>query len=109
LTTPDLRKYVLSYLSEDGGFFAEHRRGFYERGARPTMPDRRAFMMNLVFYYWGHRWIYDFAELCYALTQAGFSPISIRPCSFREAIRPEVAQLDRPHRRHETLYVEAVA
>jgi predicted SAM-dependent methyltransferase len=107
LTTPDLRKYVESYLSEDGGFFAEHRRGFFERGARPIMPDRRAFMMNLVFYYWGHRWVYDFDELRFALTQAGFSPDLVRRWSFRKGARPDIAELDRLHRRHETMYVEA--
>jgi predicted SAM-dependent methyltransferase len=109
LTTPDLRRYVDSYLSPDGGFFPEHRDGLYQRGARPRMPRRPAFMMNLVFYFWGHRWIYDFDELRHALVEAGFAPDSVVRRAFHEGALPEVAMLDRETRRHETMYVEAGA
>jgi predicted SAM-dependent methyltransferase len=107
LTTPDLRGYVESYLSSDGGFFPAHRDGLYERGARPRMPERPAFMMNLIFYFWGHRWIYDFDELRYALGKAGFDPETVVRRAFHEGVLPEVAMLDRETRRHETMYVEA--
>lgn len=109
VTTPDLALYVASYLDPAGGFFAQHRDTLYARGARPAMPDRRAFMMNLVFQHWGHRWIYDFDELRYALIAAGFSDGGIERVNFGEGRRPDVASFDRPHRRHETMYVEAVA
>jgi predicted SAM-dependent methyltransferase len=107
LTTPDLRRYVESYLSPDGGFFPTHRDGLYERGARPRMPERPAFMFNLIFYYWGHRWIYDFDELRYALGEAGFDADTVVRRAFHEGALPEVAMLDRETRRHETMYVEA--
>jgi predicted SAM-dependent methyltransferase len=107
LTTPDLRRYVDSYLSADGGFFGEHRDGLYQRGARPRLPERPAFMMNLIFYFWGHRWIYDFDELRYALSEAGFDPETVVRRAFHEGALPEVAALDRETRRHETMYVEA--
>jgi predicted SAM-dependent methyltransferase len=109
LTTPDLRLYAESYLSADGGLFAGLRDVLYERGARPRLPDRRAFMMNLVFFFWEHRWIYDFEELAHALTQAGFAEDAVRRCSFAVGTRADVAQMDRPHRRHETIYVEALS
>jgi len=109
LTTPDLRRYVESYLSPDGGFFGTHRDRLYEVGARPRMPERRAFMMNLVFNYWGHRWIYDREELAYALGEAGFAAGAVRTCAFREGARPEMAQLDLEIRQPETMYVEATA
>jgi hypothetical protein len=81
----------------------------YQRGARPPMPRRPAFMMNLVFYFWGHRWIYDFDELRHALVEAGFAPDSVVRRAFHEGALPEVAMLDRETRRHETMYVEAGA
>ncbi|HEU4423165.1 MAG TPA: methyltransferase domain-containing protein [Pilimelia sp.] len=109
LTTPDLRRYAESYLSKDEGFFAQHRDSLYAVGARPRMPQRRAFMMNLVFNYWGHCWIYDVEELTFALVEAGFAPDAVRACEFRQGVRPEVAQLDLEIRRPETLYVEATA
>jgi predicted SAM-dependent methyltransferase len=107
LTTPDLRRYVESYLSPDGGFFARHRDTLYAVGARPRMPRRRAFMMNLVFSYWGHCWIYDLEELTFALVEAGFARSAVRACGFREGMRPEVAGLDLEIRKPETMYVEA--
>ncbi len=109
LTTPDLWRYAESYLSADGGMFARHRDVMYEQGARPRLPDRRAFMMNLVFSFWGHRWIYDFDELRYAFGEAGYPVERVRRCSFGSGRDPLVAAMDRPHRRHETLYVEANA
>ncbi len=109
LTTPDLRRYAESYLSGDGGMFARHRDMLYEQGARPRMPDRPAFMMNLVFSFWGHRWVYDFEELRFAFEQAGYPVDEIRRCSFGAGANGDVASMDRPHRRHETMYMEASA
>lgn len=108
LTTPDLRRYVEGYL--DGGrFFAKHRRVLRTAGVGPPMPDRPAFMFNQLFYLYGHRWIYDFEELCYVLTQAGFDPAAVRLCEFRQGARADVADLDRALRRDETMYVEVTA
>jgi predicted SAM-dependent methyltransferase len=107
VTTPDLRLYAESYLSPDGGLFGELRDGLFDRGARPRLPQRRAFMMNLVFLFWDHRWIYDFDELCHAFDQAGYPEGSVRRCSFRKGRQADVAAMDRPHRQLETLYVEA--
>jgi hypothetical protein len=75
----------------------------------PPMPERRAFMMNQIFYLYGHRWIYDLEEIRYALTEAGFAPDAVVERSYREGARPDVADLDTPFRRDETLYTEATA
>lgn len=106
LTTPDLRKYAESYLSDDG-FFADHRQRLLEVLApAPPMPSRPAFMVNQLFQMYGHRWIYDLDELRYALGRAGFDPAAMRVCGFRSGSRPDVAELDRAIRSDETIYVE---
>lgn len=109
LTTPDLAAYVHGYLDQQGGFFARHRRRLRTLRVGPPMPDRRAFMVNQIFYHFGHRWIYDEAELRYALAAAGFDDRDVRRRDFREGARADVAALDSSFRRDETVYVEAVA
>jgi predicted SAM-dependent methyltransferase len=108
VTTPDLRRYVESY-GRTGGLFAQHR--FRAAAARfgPRMPARDAFMFNQLFSMWGHRWIYDFDELRYALASAGFEAGAVELCSYRRGSRPDVAGLDQRFRNDETVYVEATA
>ncbi|MCC6245931.1 MAG: methyltransferase domain-containing protein [Gemmatimonadaceae bacterium] len=103
IVTPDLAKYVDGY--NGGAFFATHRE-YLERAGLHGMPDRRAFMMNQVFYLWGHKWIYDASELAYAATQAGFAANNIAQCEFGQGQRADVCALDRPLRRDESVYVE---
>jgi predicted SAM-dependent methyltransferase len=105
LTTPDLRRYAESYLASDGGFFATYRDRIRQRGA-PAMPDRPAFMLNHIFRFWDHQWIYDADELRYALGRAGFRSSEMRIHAFHEGARPEVAALDDERRNDETIYVE---
>jgi predicted SAM-dependent methyltransferase len=107
LTTPDLRRYVEGYL--DGSFFASHARRLRMMKVGPPMPDRAAFMLNQVFFLYGHRWIYDHGELRYALAEAGFDPAAIQPRTFRTGARPDVAALDTTFRNDESIYVEATA
>ncbi|MCX5416002.1 methyltransferase domain-containing protein [Streptomyces sp. NBC_00059] len=107
LTTPDLRRYLQSYLQDDG-FFAEHRRRLVRLGAPPQeLPDRPAFWVNQIFQFHGHQWIYDHEELSYALRQAGFPANGVVDRPFREGAVPAMAMLDRAVRNDETLYVEA--
>lgn len=107
LTTPDLQKYASAYLN-GGEFFADHRERMIDVLApAPAMPQRPAFMLNQIFYYYGHRWIYDADELRYALAQAGFEISAMRECSFRCGVRDDVAALDSVVRNDETLYIEA--
>ncbi|MFC4033177.1 class I SAM-dependent methyltransferase [Streptomyces polygonati] len=109
LTTPDLERYVQGYLDGQGGFFARHRRRLRTLRVGPPMPERRAFMINQIFYHFGHRWIYDEAELRHALATAGFTGWRITRHEYREGARADVAALDTSFRRDETLYLEAVA
>lgn len=106
LTTPDLERYVRGYLDRGGGFFAEHRRRLRDMGLE--VPNRRAWMVNQIFYGWGHQWIYDLDELRAVLQSAGFDPALVVPCAFQRGRLPELCQLDRPERNDETLYVEVV-
>ncbi len=107
LTTPDLECYIRGYLEERGGFFARHRRRLRVLKVGPPMPERRAFMMNQIFYHYGHRWIFDEEELRYALTSAGFDAESIHRRAFKEGKRSDVALLDTGFRSDETIYLEA--
>jgi len=110
LTTPDLRRYVQSYLNGDP-FFAKHRRriGMALAAVAPPMPARGAFMFNQLFYVYGHQWIYDVDELRYALTQAGFDEAAVRVRGYRDGALADVAALDQVLRNDETIYVEAEA
>jgi predicted SAM-dependent methyltransferase len=105
LTTPDLRRYAEGYVGKDG-FFARHRRRLRVMRVGPPMPDRTAFMFNQIFYLYGHKWIYDEAELRYVLAQAGFDPAAMRVAAFGDGERKDVAELDTTMRSDETIYVE---
>jgi predicted SAM-dependent methyltransferase len=108
LTTPDLERYATAYVSRDEAFFAEHSRCIREFGL-PAMPTRRAFMVNQIFQFWGHRWIYDFDELVHVLSQAGFAADRVERRAFGESAIAEVGTLDSEVRRDETIYVEVTA
>jgi predicted SAM-dependent methyltransferase len=105
LTTPDLERYVQAYASRDDAFFADHGRRIREFGL-PAMPTRRAFMVNQIFAFWGHRWIYDFDELVHVLAEAGFAADAVARRAFSESAVAEVGALDSEVRRDETIYVE---
>lgn len=107
LTTPDLETYVDGYRAA-APFFNRHRGRLRAAGVGPPMPPRRAFMFNQLFYLYGHRWLYDFEELQHALSAAGFAAEDVRRCSFRDGLRPDVADLDRVLRNDESMYVEVV-
>jgi len=108
LTTPDLRLYIEGYR-DGAGFFAKHRRRLEVMRVGPPMPERKAFMLNQIFYLYGHRWIYDLDELTFALAEAGFDAAKVGARGFREGARADVAALDTAFRRDETMYVEVTA
>jgi SAM-dependent methyltransferase len=128
VSTPDLRKYARGYVEPDSGFFEQHRpqlsthlsryfdpeietkwapdflQDYFVGDAKP--PGRPAFMMNQIFFFYGHRWIYDPDELMHVAVLAGFDPDSAVEWAFREGRVPEVARLDMEHRRGESFYLE---
>jgi predicted SAM-dependent methyltransferase len=106
ITTPDLRKYAESYVNGDP-FFDRHRRRLRMMKVGPPMPDRKAFMFNQIFYLYGHKWIYDEAELRHVLSEAGFDGDAAQVRSYQEGAREDVAALDTSMRTDETIYVEA--
>jgi predicted SAM-dependent methyltransferase len=108
LTTPDLAVYAEGYASGTG-FFTSHARRLRMMRVGPPMPQRKAFMLNQVFYLYGHRWIYDVDEVRHALTEAGFLPGAIKARSFRVGARQDVADLDTTFRNDESIYLEAAA
>ena len=107
LSTPDLRRYIEGYVDPERRFFAEHRRRLasipvFEGG----VPDRPGWMVNQVFYNWGHRWIYDLGEIRYVAEQAGFDASSVVETGYREGREPAVWALDPEGRDDVSLYVE---
>jgi predicted SAM-dependent methyltransferase len=107
LTTPDLRRYMAGYLNNDE-FFSRHRECLIKLGAPPEeLPKRNAFMVNQIFQFFGHRWIYDSEELRYALRCAGFHDNYIVERTYRQGAIPTVAKLDHFIRSDESIYIEA--
>jgi predicted SAM-dependent methyltransferase len=106
LTTPDLERYASAYVARDDAFFADHSRRIREFGL-PSMPTRRAFMVNQIFQFWGHRWIYDLDELVHVLVQAGFAADAVQRRAFQQGAVAEQSALDSEVRQDETIYVEA--
>lgn len=104
ISTPDLKKYVEGYLDPEDTFFRAHRDRL--ETANVGVPRRKAWMMNQIFRQFGHRWIYDFEEIVYAATRAGFSPERVIRREYRVAHSPALADMDRELRRDESLYVE---
>jgi predicted SAM-dependent methyltransferase len=108
LSTPDLQKYMTGYVDSGDGFFAEHRErlGGLRAFADKEVPDRRAWMVNQIFYRWDHRWIFDFDEIRYVAECAGFDRAAVTRRSFNEGAVADVAAMDMPFRSDESLYVE---
>ena len=108
ISTPNLRRYVEGYLDPKGEFFAQHRRTlehvpqFRDSG----VPGTRGFMVNQIFRFFGHQWIYDVDEMQAVATEAGFAPDAVTECSFQQGRDPDVAKLDQPSHSDESLYVE---
>ena len=96
LSTPDLRRYIEGYLDPGNGFFAEHRGRLSgcARSRTPSVPDRPGWMVNQIFYRWGHKWIFDFEEIRFAAEQAGFDPAGVISGASTRAAVAEVAAMD---------------
>jgi SAM-dependent methyltransferase len=107
LSTPDLRRYIEGYVDPERSFFEEHRRRLATIPVfADGVPDRPGWMVNQVFYNWGHRWIYDFGEVRYVAAQAGFDPGAVEEVGFRTGREPAVWALDPEGRDDVSLYVE---
>jgi len=107
ITTPDLRRYAQAYLAGDTAFFAEHARQLAAMGL-PGAPVRPAWMVNQLFRFYGHRWIFDADELRHLAAAAGFDPATLKEYRFGEGQDPAVCKLDQAVRSDESLYVELV-
>ena len=105
VSTPDLEKYVRGYLDPEEVFFKEHVKRLVAMGVT-NVPTRRAWLVNQIFRNWGHQHIYDFDEIKFVASLAGFPVAKARKCQFRSGICPELAELDREVRSDESLYVE---
>ena len=108
LTTPDLEIFVRGYLDPDGAFFRQHARTLGEERIELPQPMRRAWMLNQIFQFWEHRWLYDIDELRHLGVAAGFAESQITRAAFREGRDERAWSLDQARRRAESLYVELV-
>jgi predicted SAM-dependent methyltransferase len=105
ISTPDLRKYIEGYLNESNPFFNKHRQSLqYMFGTH--IPNRKAWMVNQIFYHYGHKWIYDFDEIRFAAVSAGFQADAVVLCRFHYGHVTELNLLDLQMRTDESIYVE---
>ena len=106
VATPDLAQFVRGYLDERQALYRAWRAEMKPHlvGVE-DLPARPAFLLNLLFMHWGHRWIYDFDELALLLSAAGFRAVERR--DFRQGEEAALAALDQDWRRTGTLYAEA--
>ena len=77
LSTPDLRRYVEGYLRPGRLVLRRAPGGPPADPAIPResgVPDRRGFMVNQIFRFFEHQWIYDLEEVRAAAAAAGFDP-----------------------------------
>lgn len=105
ISTPDLGKYIRAYADAADPFFEIHRERLRAIGMRQPAA-RPAWMINQIFYFWGHRWLYDLEELTYAAAAAGFPSHLVMQVGFRQGRLQEVADFDLDIRNDESLYVE---
>jgi predicted SAM-dependent methyltransferase len=107
LSTPDLRRYVAGYLDRTDRFYERHRGSLRAMGLE-AVPTRPAWMINQIFRFWGHQWIYDLDEIRAVAVAAGFAHDAVAERGFRRGLVPSVCELDQPIRSDESLYVELV-
>jgi predicted SAM-dependent methyltransferase len=109
VSTPDLERYLRAYVDPADPFFADRRERMRHQRAfgGAEVPDRGAWMINYLFYSYGHAWIYDSEELRHVIEGAGFDPGSVTKRSYRESAVPDVGLLDLEDRGYQSLYVEA--
>jgi predicted SAM-dependent methyltransferase len=108
ISTPDLALYASGYGDLAQSFYRQHQQQLQRMGMR-EVPSRPAWMLNQIFRFYGHQWLYDLAELQIVAEAAGFDPQLVRRCSFRCGAVPQLAQLDQVIRSDESLYVELEA
>lgn len=104
ISTPSLEAFVRGYLEPSADFYNQHYKMLKQISiaARPT----RAFVLNQIFNWWSHKFIYDFDEICLVATDAGFSRSQINQVDFGKGKCPELAALDSQGHRDSSLYVE---
>jgi predicted SAM-dependent methyltransferase len=105
LSTPNLRRYVEGYLNDADGFYESHRRSLLAMGMK-SVPTRPAWMINQIFQFWGHQWIYDLDEIRLVAMAAGFAADAVVECGFRQGLIEDLYKLDKAIRSDESLYVE---
>jgi len=107
ITTPDLKKYMNGYADPEERFFRLHNVKLADMTTNgEPLPRRRAWMVNQIFRYFGHQWIYDIDEIVHAASAAGFDPARIAQKEYQSGTLEAVFMMDSPLREDETLYVE---
>ena len=68
--------------------------------------SRPAAMVNQIFQYYGHQWIYDWNEIVYWLTQAGFESSQLERVAYQQGKEPLLYKHDQALRSEESLFIE---
>lgn len=105
ISTPDLGLYVSGYADPEQKFYDIHRERLAGMGMK-NLPTSKAWMLNQIFRFYGHQWLYDYQELASFAGQAGFAPEAIQRHVFASGMVPELARLDKAARNDESVYIE---
>lgn len=85
IATPDLDYIVVKYI------FGWKQQDWIERYGYSHI-ETKAEMMNAVFHYWGHKWIYNYEELKRRLEQVGFT--KIKRAKFKQSKNGKLQNLE---------------
>ena len=106
VVVPDLRKFIVGYVDPSDSFMRQQAQALASHFPDPASLERPAFVVNSIFYEWGHKWMYDFDELRNAAIAAGFDASAVGQRGFREGRDQELAAFDLAEHAPDSLYVE---
>ncbi len=112
VTVPDLEIHATNYVNKNTEFFKPIVDKYQARLDKQKnkywliRSNGGAFMSRAVQRFYRHRWMYDFDTLGSCLREVGFSECIKQSCGNSKI--EAAAQMDRPDRAFETLYIDAV-
>jgi SAM-dependent methyltransferase len=116
LSTPDLAIWLSGYMDPKMNFLRAHHELNKATGAFTATQDAGiprlspAGMLNSIMHDFGHKYIYDFAELRAAAEEAGWTEeagCTVERAGYRTSqVDPDLALLDDPIHEDESLYVD---
>ena len=111
IATPNLKCFIDLYAAKKTDLQKSYIK-WYNDGCLGGREPADTFVINSIFYYWGHKFIYDEEALRRSMTDAGFVDVTLRPVS--ESPHSDLKNLENEGRmppnflKLETLVLEAM-